>query len=311
MARDNLSDVFDCRHLEFTINYLEGRWREDDLLDDELVEACIGHGLFWDVQTYLGLACDRLARQGDFAAARRQLARLAELRDVYRYEFAASNHDGELAMLLLEERRLGDALAAAEVYQATRQEDALRVLALGTRAKVETLVGNHARARDTLDEAAKVVAASSVVPPWHLAAYAVARLRHDVAGLDRARNGTTPRTLERQARASRRAALGLAGKVATQRTETYRLAGELSWVLGQPEQAFKWWTKSLAEGERLAALPERARTWAALGRRLSEANARRRLYEGKDAAAYLALAREAFTSLGLEWDLARLDAHAS
>jgi class 3 adenylate cyclase len=307
MSADNLSDVFDCRHLEFTINYLEGRWREDDLLDDALIEECIGRGLFWDVQTYLGLACDRLARQGEFAAARRQLARLAELRDGYRYEFAASNHDGELAMLLLEERRLAEARATVERYYAGRHEDALKVLALGTRAKIEVLAGEGERATATLAEAERVVAAASVVPPWHLSAYAAARLLHDVEALAGGAGGfAARRALARRARKSRRYALRIASKVATQRVETYRLAGTLAWLLGRVDEASRWWTQSLAEGERLAAAPERARTWAEIGRRLTAPGSRRRTLDGQDGATYVAQAQSAFARLGLEEDLARM-----
>jgi class 3 adenylate cyclase/tetratricopeptide (TPR) repeat protein len=307
VASGNLSDEFDCRHLEFTINYLEGQWDRNDLLDDELIERCIRHGLFWDVQTYLGLACDRLFRQGSFAAAERHIERLAELRDVYGYEFAASNRDGELAMLLLEEGKLEAALVTVERYHSARHETPLKVLGLGTKAKAQLLAGDRGGAHTTLAEARAIVAGADVIPPWHLSAFAAAELGHAVAGVEEARaRGDVPAATARRARAARRAAVGIARKVAVQRVEIYRLAGTLSWVLDRRAEALRWWDRSLAEGERLRAAPELSRTHAEIARRLGEAGTRYLVVAGRDAQTHATLARRAFETLGLEWDLARL-----
>ena len=89
-----------------------------------------------------------------------------------------------------------------------------------------------------------------------------------------------PRALRVRARRSRAAVLRVAAKVARERTEAYRLAGRLSWVLGRHDRALAWWTKSLRTGESLGAAPELARTYAEVGERLGEASAARRVLGG-------------------------------
>ena len=195
------SDAFDCRSLEFTINYLAGRWRDEDVLEPGFVDEAIRNGLFWDVQNYLGLACDRLQRQGRFREARRHLDKLAELRDVYEFAFAGTNHDGESAMFHLERRDLDAARASVERYLTGREEYALCVLGLGTKAKILAHAGDDAGAAEALDAAQEILARSDV-PPWHTSAYALARLQHDLAAVGAAAGGAADRALLARARKS-------------------------------------------------------------------------------------------------------------
>ena len=95
--------------MEFIHHYLAGDWDDDSVIDDGLVEEALRCGQLWDVNTYLGLYCDRRLRQGDFAGARALLARLDDINESYGYAFAGTNHDGMTALLLLEERRLTEA----------------------------------------------------------------------------------------------------------------------------------------------------------------------------------------------------------
>lgn len=292
---------FDCRHLLFTINYLEGRWQTDDLIDDETIENCIRFGLFWDVQTYLGLACDRLFRQGRFERARRCLDRLADLRDNYSYEFAGSNHDGESAMYCLERRELAKARETADRYFANRQENTLRVLALGIRAKAQVLSGDLPGAEDSLRTGESLVNETGIVPPWHLSTLAVARLLFDTLAVEAASTGER-RVLARQAQRSRRKALRVVAKSATQRTEVLRLSGTLAWLMGRQDDARSWWRKSLEQGLALDAQPEFLRTCAEAGRRIDGARLESFGLPGDGETDLLTRARLGFSSLGLDHD---------
>ena len=300
------SNAFDCRSLEFTINYLGGQWRDEDIIDAAFVDEAIRSGLFWDVQNYLGLACDRLQRQGRFAQADEHFRRLAELRDVYEFTFAGTNHDGERAMYLLERRELDAARDAADRYLRGREEYALRVLALGTRAKILSHAGDDGGAADALDEAQAILDASDVVPPWHTSAYAVARFHHDVAALERAGDAAT-RAVSARAKKSGRAALRITRTVASQRTETLRLAGTLAWLTGDWRRARSWWGESVRFGTRLGARPELARTRAEIARRLQPIDT----LAGVPVAEHARRAEETFVELGLAWDLGQMRAAAA
>jgi hypothetical protein len=295
------SDAFDCRSLEFTINYLDGPWRDEDILERAFIDDAIRSGLFWDVQNYLGLACDRLQRQGRFADAEEHFARLAELRDVYEFAFAGTNYDGESAMFHLERRDLDAARAAVERYLTGREEYALRVLALGTKAKILSHAGDVEGTEAALGEAESIIASGTVVPPWHASAHALARLQHDVACV--AASGAD-RTLVRRARRSRRHALRLTRTVASQRTEALRLAGTLAWLEGDQRRARLSWAASVRCGQALGARPELARTSLEIARRLPAPF----VVAETSAAQHLQQARATFVELGLAWDLAQLDA---
>jgi len=134
----------------------------------------------------------------------------------------------------------------------------------------------------------------------------VSRLLLDVGKLESATAaGDRPeiRACVTRARLSLRAALGSAGRVAIERTETYSLAGRLYWSLGDEKKALRWWERSIEEGERLAARPELARTHLEVGRRLAGSE---KLW-GLDAAQHLRRAHDLFVELELSWDLEQLE----
>lgn len=300
---DNVSNEFDCRHLEFNMNYIEGNWLADDLVPDELVDRAIQAGLLWDVQTYLGLACDRLFRQGRFADARRQFARLAELRDSYGYEFAASNYEGESAMFLLELRDLDAGLAQAERYLGNRHEKALQLLALGVITNLHVHRGDLDAAEAALARATAIRGELRFIAPWHESTYALARLQVDVAQLWRARvaGEALPASVVRRAKKSRRAALANAKLVAMNRVEITGLAGTLAWLSGDGAGATVWWRRAEHEGETMGALPELGRVCAFVARCLALESV-----PGLDADTYGTRAARIAEELDLDWDRRRL-----
>jgi hypothetical protein len=89
--------------------------------------------------------------------------------------------------------------------------------------------------------------------------------------------------------------------VAKDRVEILRLAARVEWLAGRRSRALAAWRRAMAEGERLGARPELARTWMEIGLRLGDGE-----LEGSDGAAYLRRAGEAFAALGLDWDLAQM-----
>jgi tetratricopeptide (TPR) repeat protein len=294
----NVRDVFTCASMDFIHHYLLGDWRDAFVIDDGLVEEALRCGQLWDVNTYLGLYCDRRLRQGDFAGARALLAQLDDMAESYGYTFAGANRDGMTALLLLEERRLAEASAAAEEYTALRHEDALRVLGLGTCAKAQLLLGRRAAAERSLEAAERITSRSIEIPPWHLSAYAAARLRHQMALLEDAiAGGGSTAAVAWHARRSIRYALRVAAKVSIQRTEIHQLAGRVWWLLGRRARALRSWEHALTVGVQMGARPEVARTWAVAGECLADSGVR---LLGLDGAACTARSLEIFHALGLE-----------
>lgn len=311
LVRDGeIGDAIAYHSMRFIHHYLDGDWSPEHLMDPRILDDGLRYGQLWDASAYLGLCAERALRQGRFDDAEATITRLAAIANSFSSDFARSNHDGERATLLIEQRRLDGALAAVRHYATSRFEPLFALLALGWEAKIRHLRGEYDDVARVLAEGERVLATLAQVPPYHRSAFVSSRLRCDLGNLEAAmaagdRRRAAP--LARTAVRSARVAIRNARRVSVDRVETYRLAGRLAWLRGRRTTAIRWWQRSLAESARLGADPERARTHREIAERLVGAPAS---LDGLTPAEHAARARTLFTALGLEWDLARMDGHA-
>jgi class 3 adenylate cyclase len=306
LARDgSVRDQVTYRSMRFVHCYLAGDWSDDHRLDPDLVEQGLRHGLLWEVSTYLGICADSQIRRGRFAEARAQIGELARIADTYGSDFAKSNEDGYRALLLIEERALEAARIAVDRYYVSRVEKLLNLLALGWQAKLRLIADDVAGAASSLAEAERVLAGLGHVPVYHRAPYVTARFAFDVRSLADATAAGNVRAqgfARRRCRASRRAAVRSAARVAAERPELFRCIGRMLWLRGRRARALAAWQRGIVEATRLGMRPELARLHAEIARTAREAPARVATEEARAEATRL------FTELGLGWDLRRLAA---
>ncbi len=284
--------------MRYLHHLLQGDWRDDYAIDDDLIAQNLRRGLLWPVTNYLGLNTHQRIHRGDFAGARAQLSRIASIEDTYGHDLAKSYRQATTAHLLTEERDLPRALDASEAYYAGHQDKLINLYALAALAKVQTLMGRLAHAKDTLANATELVRGAGTVPPFHLASYLRSCLLYEVTALEA---GGTPAS--RDATRIVRRALRQAGLAAWHRPEVYRLAGTLAWLRQRPKAAVAWWERSVAAGERLGARPDLARTQVEIARRLGSGGDPARRIAGRNAREALDAARTIFSDLGLVHDL--------
>jgi len=299
----NVKDLFLYRSMQFVCDYLEGRWGDDRTLDEELVEEALRQGQVWDVFVYRGLNAERLAHRGEFTAAEGEIVRLRELSESYGFAAARSNEYAMSAVLEVERRRLAGALELIEAYYANQHEDLFHLFALATKAKIQILAGDEGAATGTLAAADDLVGRMGRVNVYHLSVHRTSRLLHDVAAVTALSNADrrARRTLVGRARGSARLALRISARVARERPEVYRLAGQLSWLLGRGDKALGWWRRSIDAAKHLGARPELARTYSEVGRCL-QADPHGARIGDLDATACLEAGRRLFDELGLERD---------
>ena len=286
-------------------HFLSGDWNDAYCLDDALVEAGVREMRLWSLVNYLGLETEQHIRRGHFGRARERMALIDSIWERFDYDLAKTNHYWLPTCMLLEQRRLPEAVTAAEVYHDENPEDLLHILALSYKAMAQTRMDELDAAETTLERAAAVAARAKYPPPFHLSSYRTARLVQDLARLEAA-GGAAPRALRRRARRSCRAALRMAGAVAYRGPEIFRLAGRRAWLENDAKAARVWWERSLDAAERIGTRPEWARTALELGVRLGDGGGAEGL-RGRAPADWLAEARQHFEALELDWDRMRLE----
>ncbi len=301
---ENVRDRFLVASYHFVCCYLEGDWDDAHAVDPALIEDAERHGLFWDVNTYLGLDGERKICQGRFADADEDISRLARLAQEYGYDFARSNHVFMRGFLALQRRRLEDGLAALAEYLKGPLEEARQILGLGTRARLLLLGGDPPAAAADL---ARAEALGGSSPPYHLSACQLARLAYDVDALEQASlagDRLETRAVTHRAWRSARHALRQARVLARDRPLAWRLVGRLHWLLDEPRAAMRWWRRSVSEAERLGALPDLARMLHEIADRVPADAARAAASLGIRPERAAARAEALFAELRLEADSA-------
>jgi len=304
LVRDgNVRDQFFYRTMRFVCDYLEGSWGDERAIDEPLVEEALRNGLVWDIFVYRGLNAERLAHRGEFGAAQYQIDRLKELSEVYGFAAARSNEYAISAVVETERRHLARALELIEVYYESQHEDVFHLFGLATKAKLQLLAGDQAAASHSVTAADDLAGRMGRVNVYHLSVHRTSRFLHDVTALAAATDASLPdrRALAARARQSARLAVRIAARVARERPEVYRLAGQLDWLRGREARALAWWGRSIDAAAQLGARPELGRTYAEAGRSLQASRSGTRL-GALDAPGCLTAARRVFDELGLEGD---------
>jgi class 3 adenylate cyclase/tetratricopeptide (TPR) repeat protein len=288
------SDEFSLRAMGTVVEYQAGDWSGRYDIDDQLMEQGLRSGRLWAADTYLGMLAERSSRQGRFAHARAQIARLRELRLEYGYEFAASAEAAQTAFCLLEEGNYADALGAMRSYYEMRKEDGLHVLALSGMAKLHALRGEFDTAEESLRRASQIVRRSRRLSPYYMGAYRTTLLMVAVMKQRPGARWTELRTIRRLSRQ----AIATSRFVARDRAEALRWTARSARVAGRADKALETFGRAFDEAARLDALPEMARICAEIARCLEDA-ASVRPYRDRDALGWRTRSAEMFTRLGL------------
>jgi hypothetical protein len=312
VRQEDTPTYFHYRTAKLVHHIYQGDWSPEHEVEESLVQESLRYGQLWDVITYLANHGDQKIAMGQFQTAVAEIELVAEIRDQYENDLARSTHGYLATLLALEERRLEDALKEADIHYEENAEELLHVHALSGKAKGQTLLNDLHRAAETMDHCGRIVKKLGArrIPPFQLSNYHRSRLLLDVAELQAAREaGDTAavRALRRRARRSGSAALRLAEKCVLRKTEVMRLVGRSHWLAGEEKAARRWFSQSLAEGRRLGAQPETARTCLEVARALTESRSPQTTLERKGAADYLREARAIFEELDLRWDLHQLE----
>ena len=106
---------------------------------------------------------------------------------------------------------------------------------------------------------------------------------------------------------SGKGAIKITKQAASDRVDVYKLMGVYYWLVNKQKKAYKWWDKSIKEGDRIGARLELSRTYFEVGKRLFEPKSKHQKLNGITAEEYLEKARVLFEEMDLQWDLEQLE----
>jgi class 3 adenylate cyclase/tetratricopeptide (TPR) repeat protein len=309
---DDLKTTFAFRFYELLHNYLASEWEQVPIFDCEGFEHNIRIGELWHTATYAHWYSLLQTGRGDFSEAEANVARVAEIADAHDYDYARSCRYVGLTTLLLARRNLSTALIEAKngILHETRIGQDLQTLKItGIMARVQIHQKDFEAAETSLLKAKQFALKEKRIAPYYMSSYLMAQLMFDLHLLEKVANNDKSMLKHKRtlAHKSCKAALANSRKYAADRTETLRLIGCYHWLNGNQKRALSSWRKSISTGDLLGSLPELARTYVEIGKRLLESQSKYEKLNSITAEGYLEKARTCFKEMNLKWDLNELE----
>jgi tetratricopeptide (TPR) repeat protein len=291
--------------LKTTHNYFSGQWRAIEEYRPSLVEQDLAIGNTYYASQYL--YWQGLARVycGSLEQARSIIQRLNDLAEVYANDFSLFLKHNLLTILLRESQEFDAALAEVERGIRIAQEADFYLFLINLyscKASIQTSMGDTKGVESSLLNADRIK--SDVNPaPVQLSEFYRSHVHYDLHRLQesiRKADAHKIREYGHRAANSIRRLKRVTRRVAQHRTESHRLKGTSYWLTNKPRSAFRSWSQSIAEGERLGARLELAQTYLEVGKRLSEDGGKPRTFHGMGAEHLVDKAAVLFRQMGLE-----------
>ncbi len=312
LKKEDVISSLDCKGHDFYHRFFSGDWTSIKEYDSTLVDLALSVGEFNMSSIYYVfygiLECNR----GDFASTQRFIHKLEEMAGLYEHAFSKSLKHELNSRLLMQSRRLPEALT--ELEEGIRfnskldiRPDLFRHYAIKARSQI--LLKDIDGTQDTLSYAEGYLPHVQGAPHF-LTNYLLCqfifhlyRLEESIDTGNKAEEAQNQKNAIKQGKKSIR----ISKKTPENRTEALKLMGTYYWLIGKQNRSLSWWNKSIQEGKRLGALPELSRSYMEVGKRLLEPKSKYSELNGMSAKEYLKKARKLFTEMDLQWDLDELD----
>jgi len=313
ILKDN-TETFMIHELSDTVHsYLEGNWVTASNYDDDLVNKSLSKGELFDASQYLYWHGFMSIYQGSFDIANSIVNKLDDIYEIYGHDLSKSFKYELKTNLLLECRKLKEALIEVEKGLDFAEKAGLNYFLLeiySCQAWIHILMGNIKPAERSLNHADKIRCEVEAPVPFQLSNFYRSKTEYDLYLFKESlTNGHKTDSLHyrKQAVKSGKKFLKVAQKVAQHRTESYKLTASYCWLINEQEKASKWWHKAIEEGKRLGARLEISRAYFEVGKSLLETENKHKLLNGFGAEECLQKAKILFEEMDLQWDLDELN----
>jgi tetratricopeptide (TPR) repeat protein len=308
----NLSLHFYCI-VETVHNFLSGNWQKD--FDFNIIDRGLQAGDTFSASFNLGFLGYQYIELGDFASTERILQKLRNVSDEYNDEQATVMFYEVSASLFLKKRKIDSAL---NYYQnSIALLDKIRMGMRGIKGRgmiayMQVLKDDLPSAKRTLEETKNLIKkiGKDRIPFYTYLFFVFGTFFYHLAKLEKAilsNDRADISEFKKVALVSGKNAIKKSKKVASVRTETYRLMGTYYWIIDKQKKALKCWGKSMKEAQRLGARPDLARTYMEIGKRFLEKKSKYKELNGISTKEYLEKAMTMFQEMDLQSELDELD----
>lgn len=290
-------------------DYLAGNWDRDLEYDPGIIDYMLKLGDIFMPRIQLVWSGLIKLEQGDFEDTNILVDKLNEIGEEYDHDGAISSKYSLHAILLLKERQLNDALIEVnkgiDVQKSMHKPHHLLEM-IAVKINILLILKDMDQAEHALKEAKELLSREKHVTPYYMAHYLLSQFLYDLILLEESiklSEESKISELRKQTYQSGKAAIKNSKKYAANKTEVFRYMGVYYWLVGKQKNAEKWWKKSIEIGRELQALPELARTYREMGKRLTEGQSRVNELDSRDSKWYLTESEKMFNTLNLEWDI--------
>jgi class 3 adenylate cyclase/tetratricopeptide (TPR) repeat protein len=313
ISEDN-PKIFTIYELSDTIhNYLKGNWVTASNYDDDLVTKSLNVGELFGASQYLYWHGFMSIYRGSFDITDSIVNKLDEIYEIYGHDLSKSFRYELTTNLLLERRKLREALIEVENGLDFAEKAGLDYFLLeiySCQAWIHILMGNISRAEKSLNHADKIRREVEAPVPFQLSNFYRSKAEFDLYELKESMNkGKKSDSVRyrKKAAGSGKKLRKVAIAVAQHRIESYKLAGTYCWLTNKQEKALEWWNNAIEEGKRLGARLEISRAYFEVGKSLLETKSKHSRLNGFGAEEYLQNAKSLFEEMDLQWDLDELN----
>ncbi len=312
-SKTNVRILIRYEWLETLHNYLQGNWKKIKTYDKELINKSLDLGEIYEVSQYLYWHGFPKIYQGSHNIAEAIVSNLKEIYEIYRNHIAISFKYELNTNLLIEYRKLHDALCEVEEgidFVQKAVPGYVLIEMYSWQALIHILMRDVEKAENSLRHANRFRLEVEAPVPMQLSSFYRSRLEYELYRLNEAMKNkmrTTTFEYRKKAGKSCKKLLKLARKSSQYRVDAFRLAGNYFWLINKEKKAFQLWQKGLEEGERLGARLQLSRIYLELGIHLQKAESGYAMFNRENPIAYLERARALFIEMNLEWDLEKLN----
>ncbi len=290
-------------------DYLAGNWDKDFEYNQNIIDRMLNIGDLFLTRIQLVWSGLIKLEQGNFDDASILVEKLNEIGKEYEHDGAISSKYSLNTILLLKKRQLNDALEEAskgiDVQKSMHKIHHLLEM-LAVKINILTILKDMDAAATTLIEAKELISRERHITPYYIAHFLLSQFLFDLCLFEesiKSNEESKISKLRKKSYQSGKAAQKNARKYAANKTEVFRYKGVYYWLAGKQKNALRWWRKSINIGKELQALPELARTYMEIGKRLMEKKNRFDEMDGKEYKWYLNESEKIFKKLDLEWDI--------